>query len=205
MVIPMSSKVEIFNMALFHAGSTDKIASESEHSQEAIVCSTFYDTCLDALLAYKSADWGFATKSIVLADVGSPPSNWAYRYSLPNDCVRAIGIVIPGTRNPAEDQQIPFDIQRGDVSATIVTDQPQAELIYISRGLPAERLPSSFVEALALRLGAQIAMPLKKDSGLRQELLQLAEAAIQVAMAASLNQQQQDNPPPSVYESEMHA
>lgn len=201
----MASKVDIYNMALFHIGSTQKVASITEQSMEQIACTTFYETCLDALLAYKSADWGFATKSIVLADVGSPPTNWAFRYAYPNDCVRAIGIVILGNRNPAEDQQVPFDIQQGDSSQTIVTDQPQAELLYIARGLPAERLPSPFVEALALRLAAQIAMPLKKDATLQSNLLQLSEAAIQVAMAASLNQQQPDNPPASVYESEMHA
>lgn len=201
----MASKVDIFNMALFHIGSTSKVASDTEQSMERIACSTFYDTVLDALLAYKSADWGFATKSVALADVGSPPTNWVYRYALPNDCVRAIGIVIPGNRNPGEDQQISFDIQQGDSSQTVVTDQPQAELIYISRGLPAERLPSAFVEALCLRLAAFIAVPLKKESALRQELLNLAESAIQVAIAASLNQQQPDTPPPSEYELELHA
>lgn len=201
----MASKVDIFNMALFHIGSTSKVSSDTERSQEAIVCSTFYDTVLDALLSYKSADWGFATRSVTLADVGSPPTNWIYRYALPNDCVRAIGIVIPGIRNPAEGFQIPFDIQQGDSSQTVVTDQPEAELLYIARGLPAERLPTPFVEALALRLASFIAVPLKKESSLRQELLQLAENAIQVAIASSLNQQQQDNPPPSDYELEMHA
>lgn len=201
----MSSKVDIFNMALFHVGSTSKVASDTERSQEAIVCSTFYDTCLDALLSYKSADWGFATKSVVLADVGSPPTNWLYRYALPNDCVRAINIVIPGNRNPQEDEQIPYDIQQGDSSQTIVTDMPQAELLYIARGLPAERLPPPFVMALSYQLAALIAMPLKKEQALANDLLQKAEQFTQVAMAASLNQQQPDNPPPSVYESEMHA
>lgn len=200
----MASKIEVFNMALFHIGSTNKVASETEQSNERIVCSTFYDTVLDALLAYKSADWGFATKSVVLGDVGSPPTNWKYRYAYPNDCVRAIGIVIPGNRNPGQDQQIPYDLQQGDSSLTIVTDMPEAELLYISRGLPAERFPSSFIEALALRLAAFIMTPLKKDQAGAQVLLQQAEAAIQVAMAASLNQQQFDPQPPSDYETEMH-
>lgn len=201
----MASKVDIFNMALFHVGSTSKVASETEQSMERIACTTFYGTALDSLLAYKSADWGFATKSVVLADVGSPPTNWQYRYALPNDCVRAINIVIPGCRNPQEGMQIPFDIEQGDSSATIITDMPQAELKYISRGLPAERLPSPFVMALSYQLAALIAMPLKKEASLGDAMLQKAEQFTQVAMASSLNQQQPDNPPPSVYESEMHA
>lgn len=201
----MASKIEIYNMALFHVGSTSKVASVDEQSMEAIVCSTFYPTALDALLAYKSADWGFATRSVQLADIGNPPTNWLYRYTYPNDCVRAICIVIPGTRNPMQGQEIPYDLQQGDVSLTIVTDMPQAELLYIARGLPAERLPSPVVMALSYQLAALIAVPLKKDLATSQALFQMAEQFTQVAMASSLNQQQPDNPPISIYEAEAHA
>ena len=201
----MASKIEIYNMALFHTGSTSKVASETEQSMEQIVCSTFYPTALDCLLSYKSADWGFATKSVVLADIGNPPTNWGYRYTYPNDCVRAIRIVIPGNRNPMQGEEIPYDLEQGDVSLSIVTDMPQAELLYIARGLPAERLPSPVVMALSFQLAALICVPLKKDFATAQALLQLAEQYTQVAMAASLNQQQPDNPPISIYEAEAHA
>mgnify|MGYP001609256890 CR=1 FL=1 len=201
----MASKIEIYNMALFHAGSTSKVASVDEQSMEQIVCTTFYATALDSLLSYKSADWGFATKSVVLAGIGSPPTNWLYRYAYPNDCVRSICIVIPGTRNPMQGQEIAYDIQQSDVSQSIVTDMPEAELLYISRGLPAERLPSPVVLALSYWLAALICTPLKKDMATSQALFQMAEQWTQVAMAASLNQQQPDNPPISIYEAEAHA
>jgi len=201
----MASKIEIYNMALFHVGSTSKVASDTEQSMEQIVCSTFYPTALDCLLSYKSADWGFATKSVVLADIGNPPTNWLYRYTYPNDCVRAIRIVIPGNRNPMQGEEIPYDLEQGDVSLSIVTDMPQAELLYIARGLPAERLPSPVVMALTYQLAALICVPLKKDMATSQALLQMAEQYTQVAMAASLNQQQPDNPPISIYEAEAHA
>lgn len=201
----MASKIEIYNMALFHVGSTSKVASDTEQSMEQIVCSTFYPTALDCLLSYKSADWGFATKSVVLADIGNPPTNWGYRYTYPNDCVRAIRIVIPGNRNPMQGEEIPYDLEQGDVSLSIVTDMPQAELLYIARGLPAERLPSPVVMALTYQLAALICVPLKKDMATSQALLQMAEQYTQVAMAASLNQQQPDNPPISIYEAEAHA
>lgn len=201
----MASKIEIYNMALFHVGSTSKVASEDEQSMEQIVCSTFYPTALDALLAYKSADWGFATKSVLLADIGDPPTNWLYRYGYPNDCVRAIQIVIPGNRNPMQGEEIPYDLQQADVSQSIVTDMPEAELLYISRGLPAERLPSTFVMALSYQLAGLICTPLKKDMSTAGALFQMAENWTQQAMAASLNQQQPDNPPISIYEAEAHA
>lgn len=201
----MASKIEIYNMALFHVGSTSKVASDTEQSMEQIVCTTFYPTALDALLSYKSADWGFATRNVVLADIGSPPTNWLYRYAYPNDCVRAIRIVIPGTRNPMQGQEIPYDLQDGGVSLSIVTDMPEAELLYIGRGLPAERLPSAVVLALSYQLAALIAIPLKKDMATMQAMMQLAEQFTQIAMASSLNQQQPDDPPISIYEAEAHA
>lgn len=201
----MASKIDVFNMALFHIGSSSKVASDTEASMERIACSTFYDTTLDALLAYKSTDWGFALKSVVLADLGEPPTNWQFRYAYPNDCVRAIGLVIPGNRTPSEAEQIPYQLQQGDNGQTLVTDQPEAELQYISRGLPAERFPAAFIEALALRLAAFIAMPLKKDADLAGDLAERAELAIQSAMANSLNQRQPDAEPVSDYIQEMHA
>lgn len=201
----MASKIEIYNMALMHVGSTSKVASVDEQSMEAIVCGTFYPTALDCLLSYKSCDWGFATKSVVLADIGSPPVNWMYRYAYPNDCVRAIRIVMPGSRYPMQGSEITYDLEQGDASLSIVTDMPEAELLYIARGLPAERLPSPVVLALSYQMAALIAIPLKKDLGTMQNMMQLAEQFTQVAMAASLNQQQPDNPPISIYEAEAHA
>lgn len=201
----MASKIEIYNMALFHVGSTSKVASEDEQSMEQIVCSTFYSTALDCLLSYKSCDWGFATKSVKLADIGSPPTNWLYRYAYPNDCVRAVEIVTPGSRNPIQGSEVPYDLQQSDVSLSIVTDMPEAELLYIARGLPAERLPSPVVLALSYQLAALICSPLKKDLATAQALLQMAEQYTQIAMAANLNQQQPDTPPISIYEAEAHA
>jgi len=201
----MASKIDIFNMALAHIGTTVTVADEAEKTVERITCSRFYDTCRDALLAYKSCDWNFAMTSVLLADIGSPPTNWLYRYRYPSDCIRAVGLVIKGNRSPTEAQKLRFDVMYEAAGRSIVSDQTEAELLYITRVTEAERYPSSFVEALALRLAAFIAMPLNKDKSLRDELTQRSEQAIQIAMAYTLNEEQPDNPPESDYTTEMHA
>lgn len=201
----MASKIDIFNMALSHIGITSTVADELERSPERITCSRFFDTCRDALLSYKDMDWNFARTRVVLADIGNPPDGWSYQYRYPNDCINALAIEFPGMRYPAERNRIPFQIVYEASGRAILTDQPEATLLYVKRLVEVERYPSPFVEALALRLAAQIAMPLGKSQSMRSELLQLAEQAIQVAMASSLNEQQPDPEQSSVYITEMHA
>lgn len=200
----MSSEIDIYNMALSHVGTTVTVQDKLERSVERITCSRFYETARDALLAYKSCDWRFAETSVLLADIGSPPTNWLYQYAYPNDCIRPMYIVIPGLQAPRDDQRIVFQVSGGASSRVILTNQPEAELRYIQRITEAERYTAPFVEALALRLASMIAMPLVKDKSLRDELLQLSEQAIQVAMAFELNQAQPEQEPRSIYEQVMH-
>lgn len=201
----MASEIDIYNMALSHIGTTATVQDKAERSVERITCSRFYETARDALLSYKSCDWRFAETSVLLADLGNPPTNWLYQYAFPNDCIRPMYIVIPGLPAPRDDQRLIFHVASGSSGRVILANQPEAELRYISRLTEAERYHAPFVEALALRLASMIAMPLVKEKTLRDELMNLSEQAIQVAMAFELNQAQPEQEPRSIYEQEMHA
>lgn len=200
----MASKIDIFNMALSHIGTSQTVADEQERSVERITCSRFYDTSRDALLAYKDMDWNFARARVALADIGSPPESWGFRYSYPNDCVNALAIDFPGMRYPADRFMVPFQVEWDAAGRVILTDQQEAVLLYVKRVAEAERYPAPFVEAMAMRLASFIAMPLKNDPNLAQLLAQRAEESAQVAMASSLNESQQDLPPISEYEAAIH-
>lgn len=201
----MASKIDIFNMALSHIGVSSTVADEQERSPERIACSRFFDTCRDALFSYKSMQWGFATAQEALADIGDPPTGWAYRYRYPNDCVNAIAIVGVSGRTELFDVAPKFKVQYETDGRTILADTEAAVLLYTKRVVEVERWPASFVEAAAVRLAAMIVMPLKNDAGMRNNLLQLAEEFAQIAMAASLNESVPDNLQPSIYERELHA
>lgn len=201
----MASQIDIFNMALSHIGATATVQDLTERSAERIICSRFYETTRDALLAYKSCPWSFAIKVAPLADIGSPPEPWAYRYAMPNDCITALYIAQYIGNNLRDDQQIPFQIVTADTGRALLTNQPGASLCYVSRIVEAERFSSPFVEALAMRLAAMIAMPIAKSASLRQDTASLAEQLIQVAMAHELNQAQHGLMPESAYIAEIHA
>lgn len=201
----MASQIDIFNMALSHIGATATVQDLNERSAERIICTRFYDTVRDALLAYKSCPWSFATKIEPLASIGSPPAPWGYRYALPNDCITALYIAQDIGNNLRDDQQAPFQIIHAETGRALVTDQAEASLAYVSRVTETERYSSPFVEALSMRLAAAIAMPIAKSASLQGEVMKVAEQLIQVAMAHELNQAQHGLMPESEYIAEIHA
>lgn len=198
----MSSRIDVFNMALGHIGVSSTVADELERSPERVICTRYWDTCRDALFSYMDMEWKFATSTVALADIGDPPDGWGFRYRYPNDCVNAHEIL--GASNFGRTQDVSlrpkFDVQFEADGRAIVCDMPEAMLRYTKRIEEVERWPSSFVEAMGFRLASMIVMPLKNDAGARNNLLQLAEQFAQIAMASSLNEGQPDGPVPSVYE-----
>lgn len=203
----MANKVDIWNMALGHIGTSQPIAEENERSPEAFACRRYWDTCRDALFSYRDMDWKFATAVVALADLGSPPDGWGYRYRYPNDCINARDILADGiVRSPLlNDIRFPFEIAYEANGRVILCDVEAASLRYTKRIEEADRYPAYFVEAMAFRLASMIAMPLKADMSIRNDLITLAEQFAQIAMAASLNEGAPDPAPQSVYEQEMHA
>ena len=201
----MSSKIDVFNMALGHIGVSSTVADELERSPERVICSRYFDTCRDALFSYKDMRWGFATSRVILADLGTPPLGWGYRYRYPNDCINALEIVGQTGRTEPIELRPKFEIQFETDGRVILADIETAELIYTKRIEEVERWPSSFVEAMGYRLASMIVMPLKNDNGARNDLITLAEQFAQIAMAASLNEAEPDGPIASIYERELRA
>lgn len=201
----MASKIDVYNMALGHIGVSSTIADELERSPERVICSRYWDTCRDALFSYKDMPWSFANALVTLADLGSPPDGWGFRYRYPNDCINAIEIYAESVRTVSEELRSKFEVAYEADGRVILCDIPVAILKYTKRIEEVERWPSYFVEAMAYRLAAQIVMPLKNDGSNRNNLIQLAEQFAQIAMSASLNEGQPDGPLPSAYETEIHA
>lgn len=201
----MASKIDIFNQALAHVGVSTTVASETDRTPERVICSRFWDSCLDSLFAYKSMPWAFAVNTVALADIGSPPAGWAFRYRYPSDCITALGIFDESMRQVPHDLRPSFEIQYEEDGRSIVCDVEAARLKYVKRVAEPERWPTVFADAMGYRLASLIAMPIKNDAGLRNDMLALADQFTQIAMAATLNEQQQEPAGPSIYEEELHA
>jgi len=184
-----TSKATIFNMAIARVGQSQFVQDpDNENSAGAINCRLFYAPSLLAVL--EDFDWGFASVYATAQLVAeSPNDDWDYSYRYPNDCV-AMRQIITGTR--VETDPPPFQIGYDSTYKLIYTDQEDAVIRYTKEQTDTTRFTPAFVNALSWRLGAEIAEPLARKKGLRQECFKEYYIALSVAEANALNQLQPD-------------
>lgn len=196
----MASVVQICNMALSHIGSEARISSISppDGSVEAGHCATFYDLARTEML--EPGNWAFALKRAALAQVTNPSTVWAYAYTKPADCQRALRILRPSIAvtvftqdkylEPHTDDRdsAPFDIE-GEV---ILTNEPDAVLVYNQDVTDSTKFPASFTSALSYMLASYLAGPILKGNegirvgdSMRQRALSLADVSATASANAS--------------------
>lgn len=192
----MTSKVTIYNMAAARIGVFDTLVDDpDEASKLAQVCTVFYDEMLDYVLM--EFPWKFAERRVLLSSLGTPPTNWAYRYTYPADCVQARYVTHPGLRNPRVDQQVPFQIGTDGTAREIYTNMPDAELVYTHRITDLNLWGALAVSALAYRLAAEIAMPMSVKPDIANSALSGYYREVSRAASAALNEVTPDLPPES--------
>ena len=196
----MASVVQLCNMALSHIGSEARVSSISppDDSVEAGYCAMFYDLARTELL--EPGNWAFSLKRATLAEVTNPSGAWAYAYAKPSDCLRALRILRPSiaaavlTRNltfePHTDDRggAAFDVE-GDV---ILTNEPDAVLLYVQDVTDSTKFPASFTSALSYLLASYLAGPIIKGNegvrvgdAMRQRAMTLADIAATASANAS--------------------
>lgn len=194
----MASVVQICNMALSHIGSDARVASISppDGSVEAGHCATFYDVARTEML--EPGNWAFSLKRAALAQVTNPSTVWAYAYAKPADCQRALRILRPSIAVTVFTQDLrvephtddrdtaPFDIE-GEV---ILTNEPDAKLVYVQDVTDSTKFPASFTSALSYLLAGYLAGPIiKGNEGVRlgDAMRQRAANMADVSATASAN------------------
>lgn len=196
----MASVVQLCNMALSHIGSEARVSSINppDGSVEAGHCATFYDLARTELL--EPGNWAFSLKRATLAKVANPSTVWAYAYAKPSNCLRALRILRPSiaaavrTRNlafePHTDDRggAAFDVE-GDV---ILTNEPDAVLLYVQDVIDSTKFPVSFTSALSYLLASYLAGPIIKGNegvragdAMRQRAMTLADIAATASANAS--------------------
>ena len=188
-----SSVVAICNMALARVGQSIFIDSLSENITAAGVCDLFYEPCRDTVLA--DGYWNFANTRIALADLGTPPTNWLYRYALPTDCLAVRYLIVEGSRTPLAKDRIPFEVAEEGNVRVLYTDQEEAELLYTKRQENPNLFSPQFISALAWLLASEIAMPLSAAPTLGDKAYKMYLNCISQAQAASLREGQNDVEP----------
>lgn len=182
------NKVRICNMALRNIG-LPPINSLEESGRNPKACKESYDEARVEALA--AAPWGFATiwrTGVPLAI--DPLPGWSYVFAYPSDFLR-VHYIIPTTRgdNPP---------------AMKVTDRPDqaGKLIHTNEAAPVflgtrdkedvTTFDVEFVRALSWHLSSKIAMPCTKNLKLQQSASQQFMGLVDIATAASLNEDHDD-------------
>ena len=195
------SKTDICNMALAHCGHGSRIQDvDTDTTNAGIQCRLFYDQARLQLLEMRP--WSFAIKQFTLQSLGTPVTNWVYRYSYPNDCARCNYIVNPSTRTPARGNKIPFkviDVETG--GKAILCDQADAVLEYNRDIKETERFTRAFGMAHSFMLASLISMPLRANAKITAYINQ--QLGFWMAEAATMdgNESQEDQEPVSEFES----
>lgn len=182
----MATVVSICNMALARIGVSSFISNLNEASNEARVLNLFYEQMRD--FALRDHHWNFATRRVVLANAGTPPTNWAFKYTYPSDCLKARFIVHQGIRTPRNDQRIAFEIGSEGSQRVIYTDQPQAELVYTARITDPTLFDPIFESALSYLIASEVAMPLTVKESVAKQARDAYERVKSQAAAHSTNE-----------------
>lgn len=194
-----SSQVDICNAALVKIAQDIPIAAMSETTKAARAFARCYDRVLDLVLS--PHPWPFTIKVVALSpspDAAFP--GWAYRYDQPDDCLTKWALCTSaGVRSSMAalncdgnqvDGRVDYDVVWGSQATNIVTDLEGAYLVYSARVIDTGRYPAPFVEALACRLGMEVAPTLAGELGIRlaQKLMQDYQVARSEAIAHGFNE-----------------
>lgn len=187
----MPSNVDICNFALLHIGVGSTIASLTEESAEARACARIFDLARDATL--RDHGWNFATKYQSLAEVGSPPEEWGYKFRYPVDCLKALRLS-SGVRAGA-DIKYKIIADSSLEGRVILCDVNPAVLEYTARVVNPESFDPLFIEALSLRIAALVAFSLTGKSRLRSDALALYQEVLGNARLADSQEGRLDDLP----------
>lgn len=181
----MASQIDICNLALTHI-SKKKISSldETESEEARRLQVIWHPTRLSVLREYP---WNFAMRIEELSKLANESTyGWLFAYQYPSDCVRALKLMGPGIKN-----QQPYRVlqtSQGN-SKMIASNIDGAHLEYTANVLDPMLFDPLFVEALAYKLAATLAVVLTENGSLAKNMLGMYASTIEAARVADANEQ----------------
>jgi hypothetical protein len=198
------NKVGIWNMAIGRLGCSEFVGDpDTEQSNEARTCRVFYDHVRDRVL--EEMPWNFAKRYADLQDIGTPPSQWLYRYRYPNDCLFVLAVYPRGTE-PATETYFDatmlkwlnrdlFEIIEDQASGgrAICSNLPDAAIAYTTRITNTLLYPAHFSDALGWALAVEIASPLSAAPNMAQNAGIQYNGILLKAAARNMNEGKETN------------
>ena len=203
----MATNVDICNLALALFGDAAEVTSidPPDGSDQAGHCARWYPMALKKLS--EEFDWSFAIKRARLSEKLSFDKDlygYEHAYSCPSDCVRVIrvsqikthsygsveqGVLREHPSMVSEDYEIEQNPDNG--GKMIVTDAPNAMIVYTTMMKSPSQFPAYFTDALVVLLASFLVGPLKRSdssSSMAQSLLKQYEAALSRAKTLDASQ-----------------
>lgn len=184
------SKAQICNLALAHIKQTKTTISnlDTDTGNVATLCRIHYDVARQFVLA--DHPWNFATKRVALTDIGSPPSDWVYRYDYPSDCLKFREI----QRLSKTDAPIPFTVEAEDDGSglSVLTDMASAVGIYTWDVTNTALFSPQFASSLSWYLASELAPALSGSETVQQAALTVYRNTMAAGQATDSSEGQAD-------------
>jgi hypothetical protein len=153
----MATLISIANLALTYLGH-NTINSLDQANEAARKSKLLMQPAIDATL--RGYNWNCATDRAALAlSAEAPVFNFAYKFVLPNDCLRVIQM---------EEISFKFKIE----GRFLVTNESTANILYIKRILVGE-MDSLLIQAVAAKLALDMSFPLTNSTSLMDSMAKL--------------------------------
>lgn len=180
----MASELDICNAGLSHVTAYG-IQDLNERTKEARECKRLYPIARDAML--EAHDWAVARKRKPLALLAETYSGWDYAYAWPTDCIMPRKIYDPAECEGSEPIKFEFGANDALNRRVILTNEPEAELIYTAKVTDANLFTSMMIDALSFRLASDLALPLRSDLKLQATMKNQFLAMVSAAQASVAN------------------
>lgn len=183
----MTTQVQLYNMALSHAGSRATLALPSDTSREGRLCNQWYDNARQII--FMAAPWQATKKNSRLAVLAErdttaawvdtdPFPNYLFAYGAPNDMLRP--------RYTTYFSNFEWGIWNGAARA-IFTNEETPILVYTMDQTNVALWEPTLVNAVAFALAAFICTPLTGQREKLSDLVSQAQAAVNDARVIAAN------------------
>jgi hypothetical protein len=161
----MASQVDIINLALTRL-AVRHITTIDDASEPARQAKLVWGMIRQSVL--RDHPWGFALKS------GASVPGWSYAYLYPSDCLKVVKLYSESDTVSAQNYKKTAisGAEGADDYIVLACNTSGAIIDYIADIDKPALFDSMFIDALALRLAAELAKPLTGDNSKRQAMLQ---------------------------------
>lgn len=190
-----TSETEIVNLALVRIGHKRTITSLDEGTPDADVCKVLYGPTRDAVL--QAHPWNFAIRRAALSrSADAPAFEFQYKFALPSGptppyCLKVIRTsweAIPATGSWVYSEPFvsgytslaPYRIE----GRWLLANEETCAIEYVARIKDVSQFSEMFVNALSLKLSAELAMPLADNQQLVRTMAELYQDALREARTA---------------------